>query len=45
MILMIYIFLKYSFFYDFEKIKTFIYCEKKIKKIETNLYILSKSFL
>ena len=38
-------FLKYSFFYEFEKIKTFINCEKKILKIETNLCILCKSFL
>lgn len=37
-------FLKYSFNYESEKIKTFINCEKRFNKIEANLYILSKSF-
>lgn len=38
-------FLKYSFNYESEKIKTFINCEKRFNKIEANLYVLSKSFL
>ena len=40
-----YVFVKRAIFYEIEKIKTYLKCNKELEKLEDNLYILSKSFI